>query len=266
MVRSTPTWTAVGMKYMNIKRCDMYKVRGNGPLMSQPAGTIPVLEREPEHESTMLPALDNLAARPDNSSVKALPILGARSRLLSMRRPRIVALLPSALRPAGSLPFVLISNKPDGSWGGAVPMGYKLVPTLSATSMLLHLLQDVPEQFERAVLLRATRQALSYLSTALRRGVTMPDTVAVELIVPQLLEDIDACLQALSARELYTGDEAPCLFNMLLLCVRCLCRKQPVPAHCKSAHCSSQAAPAVQLCHCLEVFARDLPNFSLSGL
>src|SRR5712691_4244539 len=243
----------------------MYKEWGTRSLTSHPGGMIGVLEREPEREAHMLPALDDLAAEARQLVRESLADPWGEISASLYETARIVALLPSALRPAESLPYVLSQQQPDGSWGGAVPMSYRLVPTLSATSMLLHLVQDVPEQFEREVLLRATRQAMSYLSTALRADISLPDTVAVELIVPQFLEDIHACLQELSAREPYTRDE-----GTLPLQIAAFVHQFPLPEATSSRPLQKARALLhlrqplpVQLCHCLEVLAQDLPQNSV---
>ncbi|EDY51667.1 ent-copalyl diphosphate synthase [Streptomyces clavuligerus] len=89
--------------------------------------------------------------------------------------------------------FLLERQHEDGSWGP--PGGYRLVPTLSAVHALLTCLaspaQDHGVPHDR--LLRAVDAGL----TALRRLGTSdspPDTIAVELVIPSLLEGIQHLL------------------------------------------------------------------------
>lgn len=101
-------------------------------------------------------------------------------------------LLPPALQPKGSLDFILRHQKEDGSWGGS--SAYCIVPTLAATASLLKLTLKAARGEEIAgdasdVSLAAWR-GLDFVASALRDTTELPDTVAVELIVPALVEEI----------------------------------------------------------------------------
>ncbi|MET9226671.1 prenyltransferase/squalene oxidase repeat-containing protein [Lentzea sp. NPDC003310] len=85
---------------------------------------------------------------------------------------RLVALAPWLRGHAARVRFLLDSQHADGTWGG--PGEYALVPTLSAVDAL------GPHS--------AARRGLAALRGLLGRPVALPDTVAVELIVPALAE------------------------------------------------------------------------------
>ena len=111
-----------------------------------------------------------------------------------------VLLLPPALQPEGSLDFILCNQNDDGSWGG--PSVYCLVPSLAATASLLHLTLKAAREEESVgdanqVSLAALR-GLEFLVSALRETTVLPDTVAIELIVPALVEEIATTLAMLS--------------------------------------------------------------------
>ncbi|MEU0552263.1 prenyltransferase [Micromonospora sp. NPDC005979] len=91
--------------------------------------------------------------------------------------------------------FLLRGQRPDGAWGP--PEGYALVPTLSAVDALLAALVD-------------GKSAGPHLLTAVRRGLdaltgrllttdarALPDTPALDLIVPALVESINRRLTRL---------------------------------------------------------------------
>ncbi|MFD6568799.1 prenyltransferase [Micromonospora profundi] len=86
------------------------------------------------------------------------------------------------------LGFLLRAQRPDGAWGP--PEGYALVPTLSATDALLAALADgVP----RPHLLGPAARGLAALTGGLLAADarTLPDTPALDLIVPALVESIN---------------------------------------------------------------------------
>ncbi len=88
--------------------------------------------------------------------------------------------------------YLLAGQQPDGTWGG--PPEYRLVPTLSATEALLtSLRRDRPEPALRTRLLGAAETGLAALSRLLGTGepVPLPDTVAVELLVPDLIGQLN---------------------------------------------------------------------------
>lgn len=101
-------------------------------------------------------------------------------------------LLPPEWQPKGCLDFILRNQNDDGSWGG--PGAYSIVPSLAATSSLLKLAlkaargEKIAGDADRVSL--AAWRGLDFLATALRNTTELPDTVAVELIVPALVEEI----------------------------------------------------------------------------
>lgn len=99
------------------------------------------------------------------------------------------------------LRYLLSAQEPDGAWGPHV--GYALVPTLSATEALLRVTAapspadppDIPG------LLPATDRALRALvDRLLTAPAPVPDTPAVDLIVPALVDRINALLAAVTGR------------------------------------------------------------------
>jgi hypothetical protein len=111
-----------------------------------------------------------------------------------------VLLLERSLQPSGSLDFLLRHQKQDGSWG--TPHAYCLVPSLAATASLLDLTLKAARGEEIAgdasdVSLAAWR-GLDFLAHALRDTTELPDLVAIELIVPALVEEIENTLTALA--------------------------------------------------------------------
>lgn len=108
--------------------------------------------------------------------------------------------LPRSLQPEGSLDFLLRNQEEDGSWGGS--HAYSLVPSLAATASLLDLTLNAAHGEEIAgdasdVSLAAWR-GLDFLAHTLRDTTELPDLVAIELIVPALVEEIDNTLTALA--------------------------------------------------------------------
>ncbi|MFS8103970.1 prenyltransferase [Lentzea alba] len=85
---------------------------------------------------------------------------------------RLVALAPWLTGHDARIRYLEATQHADGTWGG--PGEYALVPTLSAVDAL----------GDRT----AARKGLEALRRLLNRPVTLPDTVAVELIVPALAE------------------------------------------------------------------------------
>lgn len=115
---------------------------------------------------------------------------------------RVATLAPWLPGQRARWEFLLERQQPDGWWGGHE--GYRLVPTLSATEALLTaLLRDRPDETTRGRLLRAVDAGLHALTGLLRpqNAAGLPDTVAVELIVPALVEELNLHLARLAARE-----------------------------------------------------------------
>ena len=106
---------------------------------------------------------------------------------------RLVRHAPSLRGHVRRVRFLLDEQRVDGGWGG--PDGYDLVPTLSATAALLTVARNPPAGSESAVR-SAIDSGLSLLSGRLDTGepVRLPDTVAVEIVVPGLIAEINAHL------------------------------------------------------------------------
>ncbi|GIG56619.1 hypothetical protein Lfu02_09910 [Longispora fulva] len=112
---------------------------------------------------------------------------------------RLVSLLPRFAGHQGRVDFLLREQAPDGSWGEADGYGY--VPTLSATESLLA--AGHPE---------AAGRGLAWLRSWLAGGVPLPDTIAVELVVPALTAQVNARLPRAGQLDLPRGfDEKPLL-------------------------------------------------------
>lgn len=114
---------------------------------------------------------------------------------------RLVTITPSLAGHTRRVRFLLDEQHPDGSWGG--PGEYSLVPTLSATEALLSTLSRTWNgngsrlDYERAA--RSADHGLRALFDRLTAGrvPTLPDTVAVEIVVPGLIAEINAHLDQL---------------------------------------------------------------------
>lgn len=108
---------------------------------------------------------------------------------------RLVRTAPWLDGHAARCDFLLRTQRPDGWWGH--PDGYDLVPTLSATEALLHEL-DRPaagpsSQPPAARIARAALTGLWALADRLAPGgrSPVPDTIAAELIVPWLVDELN---------------------------------------------------------------------------
>jgi halimadienyl-diphosphate synthase len=110
---------------------------------------------------------------------------------------RLVTRTPSLRGHARRLRFLLDHQNDDGGWGG--PAGYSLVPTLSATEALLTALRQLPSGINYDDVVGSVDRGLRSLFERLNRGrpVALPDTVAVEIIVPGLIAEINAHLARL---------------------------------------------------------------------
>ncbi|BCB79450.1 hypothetical protein Pflav_058600 [Phytohabitans flavus] len=96
---------------------------------------------------------------------------------------RLVALAPWLRGHRERVTYLMGGQREDGGWGG--PDGYALVPTLSATDALL------PEAGGAAA---AADRGVAVLHSWLRGPVSLPDMPAIELIIPALVESINARL------------------------------------------------------------------------
>jgi halimadienyl-diphosphate synthase len=104
---------------------------------------------------------------------------------------RLVSLAPSLLGHRQRVRFLLDHQSTDGTWGG--PGNYALAPTLSATEALLTTLREgggehLPYESVSAAADRGLRALLGRLDNG---AVALPDTVAIEIIVPALVADIN---------------------------------------------------------------------------
>lgn len=106
---------------------------------------------------------------------------------------RLVAFAPWLAGHSERIDFLLNGQRPDGGWGG--DDGYRLVPTLSATEALLRTLTR-DGTVDRGRVAAAVDRALGMLFDQLNNGraTAIPDTVAVELLIPALVNDINAHL------------------------------------------------------------------------
>ncbi|WP_412543834.1 prenyltransferase/squalene oxidase repeat-containing protein [Longispora sp. K20-0274] len=112
---------------------------------------------------------------------------------------RLVSLLPRLTGHQARVDFLLRTQAPDGSWGEADGYGY--VPTLSATESLFAAGHPA-----------AAGRGLAWLRSWLAGGRALPDTIAVELVVPALTGQINARLPRPDHLGLPRGfDEKPLL-------------------------------------------------------
>ncbi|WP_430496305.1 prenyltransferase [Micromonospora trifolii] len=101
---------------------------------------------------------------------------------------RLVAVAPWLTGHHQRIAFLLRSQRPDGAWGP--PEGYALVPTLSATDALLAALADGRAGTE--LLAPVARGLGALVGTLLPTDArTLPDTPALDLIVPALVDTIN---------------------------------------------------------------------------
>ncbi|MER5261810.1 hypothetical protein ABTZ99_06990 [Actinosynnema sp. NPDC002837] len=116
---------------------------------------------------------------------------------------RLVSLAPWLDGHGQRLRFLVATQRSDGGWGGAD--GYAVVPTLSATEALLTTLRRHGARTDglpnRARLTEAARRGLDALIGWLGpdRRLSIPDTIAVELLVPQMVRAVNDHLDALAA-------------------------------------------------------------------
>ncbi|MGK5676677.1 prenyltransferase [Micromonospora sp. URMC 106] len=104
---------------------------------------------------------------------------------------RLVVVAPRLAGHAERVAFLVRTQRADGAWGP--PEGYALVPTLSATDALLAASTDesLPAP-ERPALADAAGRGLRALSVLLAANSAVPDTPAADLIVPALVDSINA--------------------------------------------------------------------------
>ncbi|HEY4460155.1 MAG TPA: prenyltransferase [Pseudonocardiaceae bacterium] len=110
---------------------------------------------------------------------------------------RLVSLAPWLEGNAARLRYLVAAQQSDGGWGGVD--GYALVPTLSATEALLRVLRQRPSA-DRWALAAAADRGLAALFRWLGGPVrsAVPDTIAVEVLVPWLARQVNDHLDALA--------------------------------------------------------------------
>lgn len=102
---------------------------------------------------------------------------------------RIVARTPSLAGHERRVRYLLDTQAADGRWGG--PGAYDIVPTLSATGALL---AERDRPGAPATVRRAAERGVRALRTRLGPDTPLPDTVAVEILVPALVAELDVHL------------------------------------------------------------------------
>ncbi|MFD8658284.1 prenyltransferase/squalene oxidase repeat-containing protein [Streptomyces globisporus] len=107
---------------------------------------------------------------------------------------RMVASAPWLEGHRQRVEFLLAQQHEDGTWGG--PAAYGLLPTLSAVDALLSVAgsEDAPR------VAGAVESGLAALAGRFPRNAELPDTIAVELLVPWLIEQIDQRLSRMDDR------------------------------------------------------------------
>ncbi len=105
---------------------------------------------------------------------------------------RLVTLAPSLPHHRQRVEFLLRTQRGDGRWGG--PGEYDVVTTLSATEALL---VERRRPGAGSAVAQAADRGVEALSQRLAQADSLPDTVAVELVVPALLSEINAHLARL---------------------------------------------------------------------
>ncbi|MBP2326670.1 hypothetical protein JOF56_007055 [Kibdelosporangium banguiense] len=115
---------------------------------------------------------------------------------------RLVSGAPWLAGHSARVRFLLSAQNPGGDWGS--PDGYDVVPTLSATEALLTAMRQ-PEpicDLDLGAVIRATTGGLRALAGRLgrHRPDPIPDTIAVELIVPWLVARLNQHLGELRTK------------------------------------------------------------------
>ncbi|RLP89168.1 prenyltransferase/squalene oxidase repeat-containing protein [Micromonospora sp. CV4] len=116
---------------------------------------------------------------------------------------RLVADAPWLTGHRQRIGFLLRRQRPDGAWGP--PEGYALVPTLSATDALLAALAESPAGTELLAPVARGLRALTGTLLAIDAR-ELPDTPALDLIVPALVDSINNRLAGLGQE---TADRLP---------------------------------------------------------
>jgi halimadienyl-diphosphate synthase len=116
----------------------------------------------------------------------------------------VITFLPAPSRKPESINYLLQQQCSEGSWRQpGIPCEYALVPTLAATLCFLHLsfqaASGEPVPIACHALGQAARRGLGFLSTLFAKHLVLPDTVAIELILPAFVEEITTRQEALVA-------------------------------------------------------------------
>ncbi|MEU1590484.1 prenyltransferase/squalene oxidase repeat-containing protein [Micromonospora sp. NPDC005710] len=109
---------------------------------------------------------------------------------------RLVSLAPWLTRHDERVEYLLRTQRTDGGWGP--PEGYAMVPSLSATEAILTLLLRHPTD----ELISAADRGLQWLNRWMAAARPVPDTPAIDLIVPALTDTIN---EHLRRRDLPSG-------------------------------------------------------------
>jgi halimadienyl-diphosphate synthase len=111
---------------------------------------------------------------------------------------RVVTLAPRLAGHEGRIRFLLREQAGDGSWGG--PGEYALLPTLSATEALFAELGRTADPAVGQAVHRGLGALFGKLASDGEKA--LPDTVAIEILVPWLVAAINTRLTALETKPL----------------------------------------------------------------
>lgn len=175
--------------------------------------------------------------------------------------------LPSEIRPKESLEFILSNQNDNGSWG--TPDTYCIVPTLAATAGLFHLTlkaacsEEIFKEQNRDRIALAALNGLSFLRDILNQTTSFPDTVAVELIIPALVEKIETTLTAIADLKEELIDQTELFGQYIRECLDITLPPQDMKLLTKLRMAVSlgEYVP-MKLFHTLEVFGNDLDNIN----
>ena len=111
---------------------------------------------------------------------------------------RLVRHAPSLPGHVGRLRFLLDAQQEDGGWGGSNEYG--LLPTLSAIDALLYVIPHSPPADQVAAYRDEVASSISrglsglFGQLSANQWTRLPDTVAVEILVPSLIEQLNESL------------------------------------------------------------------------
>jgi halimadienyl-diphosphate synthase len=113
---------------------------------------------------------------------------------------RLVTLAPWLVGHNDRVAYLIKSQRPDGAWGALD--GYTLVPTLSATEAVLSALIRDDSDTDADVLTESAMRGLRVLAQLETEAAALPDTPAIEIIVPALVALINERLEHLPGTEI----------------------------------------------------------------